>query len=83
MRADALYENTMTIKYTDLIALIRANRDSVAWDYDVPPEQILYISFEGSGERIAAETLTYDAVDETVIAMDVDKAGAVLGIEIM
>lgn len=69
----------MTIDYQALVGILT---EYCSWGDDTSPKEALYVRFL-SNERKAKETLTYNAADGTIVAIDFDETGAILGIELI
>ena len=68
----------MIIKYDDLVELLNAHPAAA----DVSPRQALYLQFPADA-RTVKDTITYHSTDDSLVVIDIDENGKVLGIEIV
>ncbi len=68
----------MIIKYDDLVELL-SNHPSAN---EVPPRQALYVEFSAAKRKVK-DNVTYHSTDDSIIVIDIDEEGTVLGIEIV
>jgi hypothetical protein len=68
----------MIIKYDDLVELL-SNHPAAS---EVSPRQALYLQFSAEPRKVK-DTVTYHSTDESIVVIDIDEEGKVLGIEIV
>lgn len=68
----------MIIKYDYLVELLIKH---LSWSDDTSPREALYIEFPSTHRKVK-DTITYHTADSSLVAIDIDEEGRVLGIEI-
>jgi hypothetical protein len=68
----------VTIKFDELVELLKNH----PLGREVPPKETLYLEFHSPHRRIK-DTVTYHSTDDSIVALDINEDGKVLGIEIV